>query len=239
MPLLDHFHAPLYPREPWVSFHATWASSIMAQLNRTTSKRFRATIHIHLGRDVEADVAEFDRAPNAADTNGHGGGVATATYAPPAVVRSVPALFPDDIEVRVNDLRDGMVVVAVVELVSPANKHRPEERQAFAAKCSAYLRRGLGLVIVDTVTSRHANLHDDLMTLLGHPDPADLGGELIYASAYRPKHHDGENRIDLWPNRLVVGEGLPTLPLALRGYGFVPLDLEAAYIDACERSGLP
>src|SRR5262245_36901740 len=148
MPLLDHFHAPLFPRHPWESFHAVWATAILESLNQLLPSRYFAAVHVHLGRHVETDVAEFDAGPSPEDAgNGAaGGGVALATYAPPAATMVLAATFPDDIEVQVIDTRDGAVVVAVVELVSPGNKDRPEARHAFAAKCAAYLQRGIGLV---------------------------------------------------------------------------------------------
>jgi len=59
--------------------------------------------------------------------------------------------------------RDGLTLVAVIELVSPSNKDRAEARDAFADKYSAYLQRGIGLVVVDVVTTRQANLHDRLI----------------------------------------------------------------------------
>jgi len=44
--------------------------------------------------------------------------------------------------------------VAAIELVSPGNKDRPETCRLFAAKCVAYLTRGIGLVVIDIVTER-------------------------------------------------------------------------------------
>ena len=54
----------------------------------------------------------------------------------------------------VRDERDDARLVAVVELVSPSNKDRPESRRAFAAKTAAYLQRGVGLIILDIVTGQ-------------------------------------------------------------------------------------
>jgi len=51
-------------------------------------------------------------------------------------------------------------------------------------------------------------------------------------------HRQERNEIDVWPHLLTVGEVLPTLPLALRGHGCVPLDLEATYLETCRRSRL-
>jgi len=148
----------------------------------------------------------------------------------------MPAVFPDDFEVLVFSSAAGPVLVAAIELVSPVNKDRDEARRAFAAKCAAYLQRGIGLMIVDIVTSRHANLHDELIALLGHnegftfPSPTPL-----YATAYRPAHRKDRNEIDLWRELLTVGHALPKLPLAVRGLGCLPIDLEATYMEARKR----
>ena len=46
----------------------------------------------------------------------------------------MPAVFPDEIEVLVIHRSGGPTLVGAIELVSPANKDRPETRRAFAAK---------------------------------------------------------------------------------------------------------
>jgi hypothetical protein len=40
-------------------------------------------------------------------------------------------------------------------------KDRPENRQAFVAKCAGYLREQVSVVVVDVVTTRRANLHQE------------------------------------------------------------------------------
>ena len=147
-----------------------------------------------------------------------------------------PAEFPDDFAVHVFSSEAGPTLVAAIELVSPGNKDRAEARRAFAAKCAAYLQRGIGLMVVDIVTSRHANLHDELMELLGQvegltfPTPTPL-----YTTAYRPAHREGRNEIDLWREPLALGQPLPTLPLAVRGLGCLAIDLEGTYMEARKR----
>src|SRR4051812_21977031 len=98
MPLLDHFRAPLYPRRRWESFHSYWCAALGAQLNRLLGPRFFADVHIHLGREVEADVAEFERDEANLAVQGNGaGGLALATYAPPTVTHTIATIYPDDI----------------------------------------------------------------------------------------------------------------------------------------------
>jgi hypothetical protein len=44
--------------------------------------------------------------------------------------------------------------------------------------------------------------------------------------------------IDVWPAAMSVGSALPLLPLWLRRFRAVPLDLEAIYEDTCRRARL-
>lgn len=243
MPLLDHFRAPIYPRHDWESFHARWAVALSDMLNGLLPPRYLAEVQIHIGRQVEADVAEFELSPSIYGEEGNGsqGGVAVQvqTWAPPAAVQTVDIIFPDDIEVQVFDMRDSKRLVAVIELISPRNKDRPEARRTFAAKCVAYLQRGIGLVIVDIVTIRGGNLHREVLDVLGQAEGSVLSADAaLYAAAYRPAHRGDKNQLDLWPAALALDQPLPLLPLALRGAFFVPVDLEATYSEARQRCRL-
>jgi hypothetical protein len=235
MPLLDHFQPPLYPGRSGESFHSRWANSMADALNRDLPSRYVAEVQIHLGNQVEADVAEFERQEETLTEPGKNG-VAVQAWAPPIPTLSIPAVYPDDLEVQVLDQRDDARLVGAVELISPRNKDREESRSAFAAKCAAYLQRGIGLIILDIVTSRQANLHDELLRLLGQENHKPEG--TLYAVAYRPARRSEVNQIDIWPVPLALTQVLPVLPLALRGSGAVPLDLEVTYMNAWERSRL-
>ena len=241
MPLLDHFRGDLRDRRHWESFHSAWASEIMARLNqKVLPDGYFAEATVTLSGRIEVDVASFEeeRLHAGPDPSGNGG-VAVETWAPPVTTLLMPAIFPDDIEVQVFSSSGGPTLVAAIELVSPGNKDRPEARRAFAAKCAAYLQRGIGLVIVDIVTERQANLHDELVTLLGQPEtflfPFD---SVLYAVAYRPARREKNNFIELWPHALVVGQPLPTVALALRRGPTLPLELETTYTATRERSRL-
>src|SRR5207253_1050741 len=100
--------------------------------------------------------------------NGNGG-VATLpirTWSPPAATVVMPAVFPGSYRVQIFRNEGGAVLVGAIELVSPANKDRETERRAFATKCANYLYQGVGLAIVDVVTSRHGNLHNEMIRLM-------------------------------------------------------------------------
>jgi hypothetical protein len=245
MPLRDHFRPPLSLQRHWESFPAQWAGSIAAQLNARLPRRFFAEVQVHLGSEVEADVSEYELLDESLDEsgrtpgNGEGGGVAVAVWAPPVATLTMPAVFPDDLEIHVRDELFDARVVAVVELVSQGNKDRPENRLEFAAKSIAYLQRGIGLVTIDIVTDRHFNPHNELISLLGLDSKFAMAEETtLSAVSYRPIRRGEVNQIDAWPVPLSLGAPLPVLPLSLKRFRPVPLDLEAAYEEACRRSRL-
>jgi hypothetical protein len=241
MALLDHFHAPLFPRHRWESFHSRWANAIADYLDQQLPPRYFAEVQTHLSTRVEADVAEMERAPESEQLgrNGPGGGVAVQPWAPPVATFVLPAVFPDDLEVHVIDSRDDARLVAAVELVSPGNKDRDETRLAFAAKLATYLQQGIGLVTVDVVTTRLTNMHNELIELLRLDPQFRMADESsLSAVAYRPARRQEMSQIDVWPAPLTLGEQLPLLPLGLKGGPTVPLDLEATYSTARQRARL-
>jgi Protein of unknown function (DUF4058) len=239
MPLRDHFRPPVSNRHHWPAIHARGATAISDDLNRRLPDRFVAEAPYHLGTFVSADVAEYERDEAVANFEGSGnGGIATAvqTYAPPAAPVTLAAAFAPVFRVEVFDLERSRSLLAVVELASPANQDRPSSRESFAAKCTSCLLAGVGLVLVDIVTNKQFNLHNEMMRLGEHPSSAHLPTSCAtYAAAYRPTNRDGQDAIDCWPIPLTVGGDLPTVPLALLGYGCIVLNLEETYEEACER----
>lgn len=243
MPLLDHFRPPLFPRRHWESLHASWSNNIMARLNeQILPAGYYAETQIHIGGRVEVDVATLEEIQaGGAPRNGPSVGLATATWAPPAPPLILSTVFPDEIEIQILSTAQGTgaYLVGAIELVSPGNKHRPEARKSFTAKCSSYLQLGIGLIIVDVVTERLANLHDELMELLGQPATTRFPDDTaLYAVAYRPARREKGDQVDCWPAELALGRDLPVMPLALRGGPTVPVDLEAPYQEACRQNRL-
>ncbi len=239
MPLLDHVRPPLRGQRHWESFHSAWATAIMGRLNQQIlPSRYVAEAQVHVGSRIEIDVAT--REHDVADHEARNGGVAVKAWAPPAASMTMPAVFPDEIEIQVIDFSAGPELVGAIELVSPGNKDRPETRRAFACKCASLLHQGVGLLVVDIVTNRLANLHDDLIELL-HQEatfrfPESTG---VYAVSYRPRREEqAGDRVEMWTNALAVGAPLPTMPLALRAGPTIPIELEATYSEARANSRL-
>jgi hypothetical protein len=240
MPLLDHFHPPVSERRGWEGFHGLWAAALVEKLNRDVlAEEYFADMQVHVGSAVEVDIATLEESRASEERGGAAATTLARAWAPPATDLAFPIVFPDDVEVQVFATAAGATLVAAIELVSPGNKDRPETRRAFAAKCVSYLSRGVGLIVVDIVTNRLANLHNEVMALLGHGEPFLLApAAATYAVAYRPSRQPSGGRVELWPRPLFLGEPLPVLPLALRNAGVVPVDLEETYSEARQRSRL-
>src|SRR5262245_26308207 len=171
---------------------------------------------VHAGPAIEIDTATYAEQETASSDDGAGTATATRTvWTPAAAPLILPASFPPSCTVEVLASEGGRTLVAAIELVSPGNKDRESKRRLFAAKCATYLSRGIGLIVVDIVTSRQGNLHNELLDLMGLAVTLRMRPEQsLYAVAYRPlKVADGE-RIECWPVDLVVGQTMPTLPLS-------------------------
>src|SRR5262245_20382592 len=185
MPLLDHFHPPLHPIHHWESFHSNWATRLADALNERLPPEFLAEEHTHAGANLEIDVAALERETGVKSNGGPVTTVVPALYTPPTAPLTMPAVIPESFEVRVFSTTAGLTLGAAIELVSPGNKDRADVRRAFAAKVASYLYRGISVIIIDIVTSRRANLHNDTMRLMEAGDPYLLPGDVeLYAVAY-------------------------------------------------------
>jgi hypothetical protein len=144
---------------------------------------------------------------------------------------------PDESEVHVYT-QDEFRLVAAIELVSPSNKDRSENRQTFVNKCESLLKKDVCVTIVDAVTSRTANLYGELLDELGAPRTA-VSRSVIYAVTCRGRRTGPRWRLESWEHSLAVGAALPTLPIWLGQEVSVPLDLEATYVESCRSWRIP
>jgi hypothetical protein len=237
MPLRDHFRPPLDNLASWEGFHGQWPAAIVHHLRKQLPAGYVAEPRVHSGSQVEIDVAAFEKddAPSSGLTEGNGG-LATAVWAPAQPSVAVETNLPDydEYEVRIFDARRGRHLVAAIEIVSPANKDRPEHRNVFIAKCVALLQKGVAVSIIDLVTNRHFNLYSELLALIGHTDPT-MGNTPpdLYAASCRWTRQEKRTLLQAWSHVLTLGQPLPTLPLWLSTDRFVPLHLEQSYEQAC------
>jgi len=242
MPLRDHFRPPVWRQASWEGFHGMWPAAMVLQLTRILPDDFTAEPRVHLGSNFEIDVCAYEDDEQEAATdigsNEPRGGVATATFAPPEPTFTVEADLGEqyEYEVLIYDQSRGRTLVAAVEIVSPANKDRPETRRAFVAKCATLLQKRVCVSIVDVVTTRQFNLYTELLEFSGLSDPAfGPSPPPIYAATCRSRKVKDRPRLEMWAYPLVVGRPLPTqLPIWLDEDRAVSLDLEASYEETCK-----
>jgi len=190
-----------------------------------------------LGRNFEVDVCTFDLEVTSAFAPGASeGGLATAVWAPPEPTLSLE-LDPTEIyvyEVLIFDQQRGRELVAAIEIVSPANKDRPETRQAFVSKCAALLQKKICVSIVDLVTVKRFNLYCEVLDIFCQTDPSFAPDPpSTYAVTCRSHTLATRSRFESWAYPMVVGQQLPVLPIWLDNDHAISLDLEVSYQQTC------
>jgi hypothetical protein len=230
MPLLDHFNPPLNRTHPWRSFHGAWAAAMARLLNQGVLPPGYYAVPL-LDRDgpIEIDVAALREGSHGESAS------APQTWTPPApgLALAVELSAVDAVEVQVFVDDGDPRLTAAIELLSPRNKDRPQARQAFAVKCVGYLQQGSSVVVVDTVTTRRADLNAAILALLGAEAGAAVPPGLSAVSYRAVGQEDETQQLQLWPALLALGQPLPTLPLWIAADFSVPLDLDASYRATC------
>ena len=230
MPLRDHFRSPLQDRKPWNELHGQWPAMIVRELFDILPPGFSASPAVYLGSMFEIDVSAFRE--GASDT-GFAPSVGSVATLDPTLTIETDLAGQDEVEVRVYD--EFRRLVAAIELVSPANKDRPESREAFVAKVAALLKKDVCVSIVDLVTVRRSNLYADLLKFLGRADPQlSAAASETYAVALRSRRPPKQpSLLDAWYYPMIVGQQLPTLPIWLAPDLRVMLPLESSYEETC------
>lgn len=245
MPLRDHFHPPVSKRSSWEGFHGLWPGIIVQQLSLRLPDGLVAEPRVHLGSYYEIDVCTFEqqeeREPLLGSEPESNIGIATEPQSPPLPTLTLDAEFPEQYayEVLVFDLQRDRRLVAAIEIVSPANKDRPESRQLFVAKCLNLLRKDVCLSILDLVTIRPFNLYAELLALLDCSDPAFNTPPPTYAATCRKRQVGRQTKLDTSSFPLAVGQPLPWLPIWLSETLTVALDLESSYEETCRVLRIP
>jgi hypothetical protein len=238
MALQDHFRPPLSVRRHWHAFHNAWATYIAADLNQRLPEGYFAESNVQFG--IEIDVATFeepglmktDAVTPGESIDSLSTGVGTGWVAP-APTQILPlALMDETVEILVFNQAAGPTLTGALALVSPANKDRPAHRAAFVSKCAAYLQQGVGLVIIDVVTDRQANLHNEILIRLCSASVVPWKADL-YIVSYRPVQRAEQSSLDVWQAPVALGQALPTMPLWLRGHLCVPVPLDLTYERTC------
>ena len=237
MPLRDHFHAPVNDRHWWDELHSMWPMMLVRQLFGLLPEGYRAAPSVYAGCEIEPRWI-FKKTPALAqlktDIESDIPVVLTSMPEPTLTLES-DLSEQDEFEVRIFDNEQGRKLVAAIEIVSPSNKNRPENRRAFIAKIAALLQKDVCVSVVDLVTIRQFNLYSALLDFLGQQDP-QLGqnpSHLYSVTIRSRKRIEKRPLLDLWYYPMTLGQTLPTLPIWLDSERSVLLPLEPSYEETC------
>jgi hypothetical protein len=241
MPLRDHFHSPVNDTHSWDELHGQWPGEIVRHLTTVLPAGFRAAPRVHLGSAFEVDIGSYELDSRGSNASPAGAGPATLAAPTPTLTVEADLSEQDEYEVRIYDTERGRTLVAAIEIVSPANKDRPESRDMFVTKCVALLQQEVCVSLVDLVSVRQANLYIELLARLGRSDPRwEASPPALYAVTLRGRKPPKQRELlDAWFYPMPIGEPLPTLPIWLGYDRRIELPLEVSYEETCRVLGIP
>jgi len=222
-------------------FHLAWLGEISKSLNGgLLPDGFYSLPEQHAGRTI-ADVPTLHASPATLEPLtpfSTTGGTAVAE-APPRVRLRESVETESLARRRSVAIRhvSGHRLVALLEIVSPANKDRQQSVDDFAAKAVDALDAGIHVVVVDLLPPGPYDpqgMHGAVRQRLGQPEmPCDLPADepLTLAS------YVAGARVDIYVEPLAVGAVLPEMPLFLTQQRYVGLPLESTYQAAYQ--GMP
>jgi hypothetical protein len=121
-------------------------------------------------------------------------------------------------------------VVAIIELVSPGNKDSKNAIRSFVEKAADILNQGIHLVVVDLFppTPRDPQgIHKAIWDEFG-----DMPFEFLADKPLTVASYIGGDLPTAYVESVGIGDPLPSIPLFLTEYDYVPCPLEASYMEA-------
>jgi hypothetical protein len=218
------------------AFHNAWITHLQESLNGGILPDPYYALGEQRAGDTGPDLLAL-RETNGRETRSESGGnrLVAVAEAPPKVYQTheaslEAAFYLAKQRTLVIRHATGDRIVALVEIVSPANKHNQSAVEDFVKKVMAALRDGIHVLVIDPIPpGRNApeGMHGILWDKLGQPHyepPADRPLTLVSYCAKSPI------TVDVEPTR--VGLMLTEMPLYLTETHYVRIPLEATYMQA-------
>ncbi len=221
-------------------FHVAWLGEISKSLNSgLLPEGFYSLPEQHAGRTI-ADVLTLHASPVTEPS------LPFSTTGGTAVAEAPPrARFRESVETEALARRRSLAIrhvsghrlVALLEIVSPANKDRQQSVDDFAAKAVDALDAGIHLVVVDLFPPGPYDpqgMHGAVRRRLGQPEESyeSPAAEPLTLASYV-----AGARVDIYMEQISVGAVLPEMPLFLTPQRYVDLPLESTYQAAYQ--GMP
>jgi hypothetical protein len=214
-------------------FHTVWTGALRNALNEgLLPQGYYALAEQHAGRAI-ADVLTLHASPEPAgpawpppDT----GGIAVAEAPPRVWLKQTvePAAVARRRSLAIRHV-SGHRLIALIEIISPANKDRNQHIDELVEKVVAALDRGVHVVLIDLFPpGPHdpSGIHGCILQCLeprGNPYVLPLEVSLTLAS------YVAGAGVEIYLEHLAVGASLAEIPLFLRTDRYVNLPLESTY----------
>jgi hypothetical protein len=214
-------------------FHTVWTGALRNALNEgLLPQGYYALAEQHAGRAI-TDVLTLHASPETSEPRWlppDTGGIALAE-APPRVSRKHtvdPAALGRRRSLAIRHV-SGHRLIALIEIVSPANKDRPRHVEELVDKALSALGKGVHLLVIDLFPPGPydpSGIHGSIVEALGqYGDPyvVPTATPLTLAS------FAAERPVDIYLEHLAVGDALQEMPLFLRPDRYVYVPLESTY----------
>lgn len=220
-------------------FHNSWVVHLKEALNGgILPKGYYAQSEQHAGRFIadvltlHAEAKERGPAPTPV------GGLALAE-APPQAERKLTVSTAARSRRRTLTIRhvSGHRIIALVEIVSPANKDRQQHVDDFVVKVTTALAQGIHVTVGDFFApTRHdpVGMNGAIWQPLDESEDAFTLGP---ATQFTLAAYVADAPVDVYLKYPVLGEPLPDMPLFLTPAHYVNLPLERTYLAAFQ--GMP
>ncbi len=223
-------------RAEWEGVHIYWMGDIAQWLKPRLPKGYRPVIatspFAHVGVSLgKPDVSVLNTSP----------------AAPQEALEESTAIGDDmqpDFETIATTLEEDHTLliqkenrlVAAIEIVSPANKDRPERRDQYSSRYLGYIRAGVHLLLID-VHSRpfQFSFPQRIATELkldrpALPTPHAVSYQVGSAAPF------GGRFLAVWQRALQIGAPIPSITLAITDRDRVVIDLESTYMEAARKA---
>jgi Protein of unknown function (DUF4058) len=216
------------------AFHTVWIGQIQNALNEgLLPKGFYALAEQHMGNSI-ADVLtpHASPAPRLSFTPlpPMTGGIAVAE-APPRVRRKHS--IESDVLGRRRSLAirhvSGHRLIALIEIISPANKDREENVAAFCEKAESAMMSGVHFLLVDLFPP---GLHDPAgmhAAILHRLEASDAAYDLPAEEPLTVASYAAGSGVETYAEHFAVGANLPEIPLFLTTERYITAPLDSAY----------
>lgn len=215
-------------------FHGLWIAALNNALNAgLLPKGYYAYPEQHAGRYIADLITLHAPPPHPPSPTVSSGGLAVAE-APPRVRHKAELSPSDRARRRTLAIRhvSGHRLVAVLEIVSPANKDRWEHVEELAGKMDALLSAGVHVLLVDPFPP---GSHDPLgldAVVREFYGASEASPELRAAEPLLAASYHAVQPIEVYLEHFAAGSNIPEMPLFFDPGRYVNVPLEATYAAA-------